>query len=231
MIQQFEADYNSVDDFLRKDLRSDKQVSFAQLVKEYSRRHLGWRDSELLRTIAEIRNVIVHGKTEPYRYVAVPTPPIVEQLRNCRERLINPARAIPRFQRTVKVVSTHDSLATVLKIIHDRAYSQFPVYKEERFRGLITENGITRWLARRIAEGLSIVKLEEVSVEQVLQNEEKRRNYAFVQRDMRLDDVRSLFAEQVLLEAVLITANGKETEKLLGIATRWDLLHSASSPV
>ena len=58
----------------------------------------------------------------------------------------------------------------------------------------------------------------------MLQNEEKRKNYHFVSRDMRVDDVSALFAKEVLLEAVFVTASGRETEKLLGIATRWDIL-------
>jgi hypothetical protein len=39
-----------------------------------------------------------------------------------------------------------------------------------------------------------------------------------------VDDVRGLFAAQPVLEAVLITANGSQAEKLLGMATRWDVL-------
>jgi hypothetical protein len=40
-----------------------------------------------------------------------------------------------------------------------------------------------------------------------------------------VDDVRGLFSSNEILEAVFITANGKESEGLLGIATRWDMLH------
>jgi hypothetical protein len=42
---------------------------------------------------------------------------------------------------------------------------------------------------------------------------------------MRVDELSALFAKQALLEAVLVTASGKQTEDLLGIATRWDILH------
>ncbi len=225
LIEHFEADYNAVDQYLRKALGTDKQVSFTRLLSEYSRKHPGWRDADMLRTIAEIRNVIVHGKTEAYRYLAVPTPTIGQSLRNCRDRLINPARTIPTFQRKVETVSIDDSMARVLKIIKEREYSQFPVYEGERFRGLLTENGITRWLAHHVTTRLSLVELDEIPVKQVLQNEEKRKNYHFVARDTRVDDVSGLFKSQELLEAVLITASGKESEKLLGIATRWDMIH------
>lgn len=64
-------------------------------------------------------------------------------------------------------------------------------------------------------------------VGQVLKNEEERKNYQFVSRDTRVDDIRASFAAQTLLEAVLVTTSGEEAEKLLGIATRWDMLQLA----
>jgi CBS domain-containing protein len=53
------------------------------------------------------------------------------------------------------------------------------------------------------------------------------KNYHFVASDVRVDEVSTLFQRHALLEAVLVTANGTETEELLGIATRWDMLHFA----
>ena len=225
LIERFEADYNAIDRFLRKTVGGEKQLSFMYLVNEYSRKHTGWRDTDLLRAIGEVRNAIVHSKTEPYRYLAVPTPAVARDLRVCRDRLINPARVIPTFQRKVEIVSIHDTLARVLEIVTRRDYSQFPVYENERFRGLLTENGITRWLAYHVATDLSLVELDDVRVKQALREDEKRKNYHFVPRDMRIDDMRGLFASHELLEAVLVTQTGKESEALLGIATRWDVSH------
>jgi len=225
LIQQFEANYNVVDHFFRKALGADSQVSFRHLVNEYAQKHSGWRDADLLKTIADVRNAIVHGKTKAYHYVAVPTPSIAQHLKDCRDRLINLARVIPKFQRKVESVSISDTLAGVLKIITQRDYSQFPVYEAESFRGLLTENGVTRWLARHVTTGLSLVGLDDIPVGKVLQREEKRNNYQFVARDTRVDDMRGLFTSYELLEAVLITAGGKPSEALLGIVTRWDLIH------
>jgi CBS domain-containing protein len=101
------------------------------------------------------------------------------------------------------------------------------VYEDKRFRGLLTENGVTRWLARHVSQSVSSVRLGDIPVLQVLQNEEERKNLQFVRHDMRVDDVTALFAKQTLLEAVLVTASGDDTENLLGIATRWDILHLA----
>jgi predicted transcriptional regulator len=227
LIQQFEADYNTVDHFLRKVAGANRKISSVHLVNEYSRSHPGWRDAELLKTIADVRNAIVHGKIEAYSYVAVPTPVIAQKLIDCRDRLINPALAIPKFQRKVERVSIDESLGQVLRIISKRDYSQFPAYEGERFKGLLTENGITRWLAHHVDTSLSLIDLDDVPVTKVLAKEDDRKNHRFVARATRVDDVSSLFAAHALLEAVLITATGKETEALLGIATRWDIIHRA----
>ena len=76
LIQQFEADFNAVEHSSGQALGSEKHVAFTHLVRNYAKEHAGWGDAELLRRIAKIRNLIVHEKTEPFRYVVVPTPAI-----------------------------------------------------------------------------------------------------------------------------------------------------------
>jgi predicted transcriptional regulator len=229
LIQHFEADYNAIDQFLRKAVGVDKSISFTHLLRQYSDKHPGWRDAELLRMIAEVRNTIIHGKVEPYQYVAVPTISTVQKLRACLDRLINRASVIPTFQRKVETVSITHSLAHVLKIIAKRDYSQFPVYEGSGFKGLLTENGITHWLANHVNTDLSLIEMSEVYVKEVLPLEHARKNYQFVARNMRVDDVSDLFAINGALEAVLITDKGKVTEVLLGISTRWDMMHIPGS--
>jgi predicted transcriptional regulator len=222
-IESFEADYNAIDRFLRQAAGGGRELSFAYLVKTFERKHRGWRDAEFLLAIADLRNALVHSKTEPYGYVAVPTPAIAADLRAVRGRLLDPARADPTFRRAIQVVSKGDSLAKILRSIARLDFSQFPVYDGGRLRGLLTENGITRWLAAHVTNELSIVELEDVHAEEILRNEEGRPNFCLVARDTRVDDVQGLFATQQLLEAVFVTQTGHPTEKLLGIATRWDM--------
>ena len=224
LIQQFEADFNAIEDSLRNALGIDSHIPFTQLVRKYGDQHVRWKDAEFLRSIARIRNVIVHEKREPYSHVVIPAPAIVEELRNCRERLLNPARALPTFQRTVETISGKDSLTRVLSVIHQRDYSQFPVYEEGRFRGLLTENGVTRWLSKCVAESIALLDLRQISALHVLQSEEQRENCHFVSGNMPVDAVSNLFTKFPLLEAALVTLSGEESEELLGIATRWDML-------
>ena len=128
LIEQLEADYNAVDRFLRAALDAHDYVGFAKLVRRYANEHVGWADAEFLITIAKIRNLIVHERTDLHRHVVIPTLAVAEGLKHCKERLMSPARAVPTFQRTVETISIDDTLSRVLKIIEERDYSQFPVY-------------------------------------------------------------------------------------------------------
>ena len=139
---------------------------------------------------------------------------------------MRPETIIPKFQTAVETVALEHTLGRVLRLVHTRDYSQFPVYENDRFRGLLTENGITRWLARHVSNSLSLVDLDEIPVAKVLRDQEKFTTWTFMSRDQRVDDLLGRFATTPLLEAALITAHGKESEKLIGIATRWDVLQA-----
>jgi hypothetical protein len=72
LIEDFVADYNAVDHFLRKALDLEDNVPFASLLKQYSQQNQGWRDADLLGTAGKLRNLILHSKplliaTQPHR--------------------------------------------------------------------------------------------------------------------------------------------------------------------
>jgi hypothetical protein len=98
------------------------------------------------------------------------------------------------------------------------------VYSNNRFKGLLTENGITRWLAKHVERADSLVDVNDVFVSELLREEEQRDNCSFVSRDLETEILRIMFRDLEILEAVLITENGQRTEIPLGIATRWDML-------
>jgi hypothetical protein len=51
----------------------------------------------------------------------------------------------------------------------------------------------------------------------------KKSNVMFVENILTVREVRQHFSENNLLEAILITENGRSEEELLAIATRWDV--------
>ena len=223
-VQHFLAAYNALDGELRRRCQLGREIVFSRVLNDFAVKHKGWVDVEYLRTVNDLRNLLVHEPKRAYDYVAIPTTRMVTKLKEVCDRLLNPERVIPKFGRKVETVAPTNSLAQVLRQIAQRDFSQFPIYKDQKFSGLLTENGITRWLAHHVTSELSIIELEEVLVSRVIPEEEKRRNWQFVSRAETVEAVRELFAEKELLEAVLITNSGKSHESLLGIATRWDII-------
>jgi CBS domain-containing protein len=96
--------------------------------------------------------------------------------------------------------------------------------------GLITENGITRWLAHHVHTVDSLVEIQDVSISALVKEEETSENVGFISRATSVDAILQLFSDRPLLEAALITNNGRKTESLLGIVTRWDVVAIKAVP-
>ncbi len=224
-VDEFVRCYNEIDAELRRLLQKTKKTSFVDLVTEFERSGCTREEGDLLRRVAGLRNFIIHEPKKDDDFCAVPTELMLADLLGFSQRLLAPEKVIPRFAKRVETVSPGDSLSHVLRQVARRDFSQFPVYSNRRFMGLLTENGITRWLAKHIERTLSLVDLDEVFVSELLREEEQRNNYAFIGRDVTVNAVRSMYLEQEMLEAVLITENGQRNESPLGILNRWDMLH------
>jgi predicted transcriptional regulator len=224
LIERLQVAFNKLDHHLRATIGHRRRVPFASLIEQAVA--LDREDRELLVLTSRVRNLLVHDRTQPDEYAVTPSVSLVAQLELLERRLASPKRAIPTFGKAVEQLVVSDSLAMVLKRIRDRDYSQFPVYEGPAFRGLLTENGITRWLARHVTREMSLVELEDAAVKDVLkQEEDPKTNWAFVPGRETVDRVRQLFADSEMLEAVLITERGRQNEELIGIATRWDMLN------
>jgi predicted transcriptional regulator len=226
LIERFLVAFNKVESYLRRVLQESSEIPFTKLVDLYGNKQPAWLDRSgyQLRIYADLRNALVHMRQEQKQYLSIPLPHVVDQIEQICEALIRPEAVIPKFQKSVHKLSKHDTLSVALRDIDRYAYSQFPIYDSDgHIYGLLTENGITRWLASHIANHLTIVEFDETEIDAVLSREESRSNYKFVSRNRPVLDVVSMFSRQTLLEAILITEDGKRDQELLGIITRWDV--------
>jgi predicted transcriptional regulator len=225
LIERFISAYNPLDLHLQGVLGMDSGASFRSMADIYAKRHKWFRHADQLRIFASLRNVIVHDKIEPYQYPCVPTPETVACIESIRDRIAHPQRAIPAFRRDVVTVGPDDTLASVLRLIHNLEYSQFPVRDgNKHFLGLLTENTITRWLARTTSTAISLIEFDDVLVRTVMVYSEKRRNYLIMPASAPVEEIVFLFHENVYLEAVLIAPHGHELEPFTGIVTRGDAM-------
>ncbi len=223
-IQSFLARFNRIDAQLRRKLGVlRRDGTFNAVVNKFVRSYPDVIDADVLYTVATIRNALVHEALSESDYCVVPTRSIIHQLDHLLDQLVAPLRVLPKFATKVATVTPEAALTDVLEVVKQRDFSQFPVYKNYEFFGLLTENGITRWLAA-CTGSKSVPNFRNVRVLQLLRREESNDTCAFVSGAEEVRAVRASFANQPLLEAVLITDSGHSRPPLKGIITRWDML-------
>jgi hypothetical protein len=98
LVERLEAAYNQIDLHIRAETHADTVSSFSKVVGDFVKGgQLSRRDKDLLSLVADLRNLLVHRKTEPNVYVAVPSASVVEALEALRDRLTRPVRALAAF--------------------------------------------------------------------------------------------------------------------------------------
>lgn len=187
-----------------------------------------WRDD--LIEFAELRNAIVHERVSPGYLIAVPLEDTVERIERIASLMDRPPLVYPRFRREVVALRADDPARKVLNALHETGYSQYPVYQQDQYVGLITDGGIARWLAawlngRGREAGADPLDL---TVGEVLKSEKNPDRARFISRQATIYQAESLFAgatgDKWRLAALLITETGNPKEKLLGIITPFDIL-------
>jgi len=105
-----------------------------------------------LEEFSELRNAIVHERISPDYLIAVPLPETVAKIETIAGILTNPPLVYPRFGRPVFTLQVHEPASRVLKATRDTDFSQFPVYDGSRYVGLLTNSGISRWVASLLCD-------------------------------------------------------------------------------
>lgn len=230
--ERFIEAFNKLEKLLMREAVAKEYTPFSQLIERVAKKNATVRRYQWdLKTFGDLRNAIMHNWRKDY-IIAEPHNDIVAQIEELCKQLTQPEWVIPRFQRQVEQLTVYQSVSEALVVARQRSYSQFPIYDGKTFVGVLTDNGLSRWLASHIEE--DIISLRESPLAEVIEHEENRKNFEFVDAKTAVEDVRALFGrvwESPVpnVAAVLITANGNRSEKLLGIVTVWDLLADAKA--
>lgn len=223
-LDRFISAFNAIDHYLRRKMGENDETPFVKVVTSYEKSNPFWRDGNQLRKYAKLRNVLTHEKTRPKEVLSIPTVGVVVDIEAIQARLIKTLSLSSIGTSDVIVLSLKTQLPDILRLIRQYDFSQFPVYDDNNsFCGLLTENGLTRWLASEYHQTLEMVDFNDWEVSKLLKKEEKRKNSEIISRRVEVDTVIDLFRKNPFLEAILITENGSLKEKPLRIITRWDI--------
>jgi len=220
-IQRFKEEFNQLEQQLRRGF--GRKPPLVQIVKSYAQTHRGWKHEQELLGLLNLRNDISHAEGTD-RLLALPTEFAIRDVRRIRRSIAWLQAVGVRFRKKVEFVNPDTTVATVLSLVSERDYSQFPIEEQGHVKGLITENGITRWFAKRYVSGASWPDPDQTPIKALYRNEENRTAYVIVPRHQSVESAVGEFYSHPDLEAILITEGGKNVLPLLGIITRWDVL-------
>ncbi len=223
----FMSSFNRIEDFLKDLVDAKYNMAFYKLLEEAMKRDkLVKQFYQELRTMSDLRNIIAHG--DPNDPVALPSESTLERIKFIEGQFTNPIKVKDAFKKSVNAVDAKDSLAEVLSEIDKYHYSQFPVAKSGKFIGLITENGLTNWLAASVKD--DIISIKNTSVQDVILRDEESDSYSFSLSTDTLYDVIDKFEEIRKMgnrTATIIVLNRKVSpvniEDIYTILTPWDL--------
>lgn len=223
--QQFLNRFNELEQFLREETNSKREVPFGSLIGRAATANAAVRRHERdLREFADLRNAIVHEHPRGH-VIADITQEALDEFNDIVDCISQPQRVYPLFRRDIRVYREDDPLTTVITDLWETGHSQV-IVRVERMLTLLSHAGITRWLGSQV-NGSSI-DLSEATVGDALAFEQEG-GIAFLSRNAPVDEARELFLSfpakrSQRLRSIVITENGRPAEAPLGIITPSDLV-------
>lgn len=219
----------------RLGLKPDNIARVSQLIGQYREVNPCGSDScDQLLWLAEVRNLLTHKRNSESGFPVQVAPELVVRLQQLRQELLVPEPVSRRFRKDVVSFAPSDTLANVVAAAYRLQFSQFPVVREGRFAGLITENEITRWLGHRAGKGTTRIDLDSVTVLAILREKEPDRAatpfFQFASLDAPVTEVMSHFIRFPALEVVLLSSSGNGSKPIEGIVTQWDAARFTGNP-
>ncbi|HLO11888.1 MAG TPA: CBS domain-containing protein [Pseudoneobacillus sp.] len=236
-VARFEAAFNRIHEKLKELVKeTHEHAPYSDVLYSARKLHNVVRfNYENLKQFGYLRNAIVHKKIREDFYIAEPHDKVVEEIERISGILLQPPLALSVASQPVKSYSPHTPLIEILAMMDEKGFSQFPIYANSNFQGLLTDGGIAKWLSRNLV-GKS-AHLDGVTAADLIPLE-KKHSVKFLARNSTIYDLESLFEksfdENKKLKAILITEHGSQNQKPIGIVTTWDLVridHSTFSNV
>lgn len=220
---EFLSSFNRIEKYLKESLNAPTNMGFSEAVRRLSRQKgsiVKKYENDLLE-MAQLRNAIIHEKVAENFVIAEPNDWAVSRIKEIDRALIEPEEVYPKFKKNVTGFEKNLPIEDILQIIAQKHFSQFPIYDQGEFLGLITVRGIGFWVAQENQKGP--INFQTKTAQDLLDLPFKKPNYRFCATKTPITQVESWFKENPLLEAVLITKDGNPNGNLLGIIRPRDL--------
>ncbi|MBS0652526.1 MAG: CBS domain-containing protein [Verrucomicrobia bacterium] len=231
LADEFVLIYNRLAEYLIKKYGCSNG-SFTNNVKQVSSKDPSVkRYADRLQKFAELRNAIIHHEKYPVEIIAEPAQSIVREFQMIEAAIIRPKKIYDLCTRDPRIFKGSETLSQSLNYMKECEFSQIIVEMKNYFT-LFTAESFTASL-ENISDDL--FDFSVITLESVLNKQSLPQFHDYIKRDATINEAHDAFTQQSEKEsihkrktsrlyALIVTANGKNTEKPLGILTPWDLI-------
>ncbi|MFI3621134.1 CBS domain-containing protein [Vagococcus fluvialis] len=193
----------------------DKAEKNNKIVKHYKQQ---------LDVFRQFRNILTHKTYSETEAIAIPSDTLINEIQEITSKIKYSKKVKDLFESEVICFDIKDPIIDVLKAIEKNGYSQFPVFEEGKLKGIVSENGITNFLAKSISD--DIISISEILVSDVIELDEKISAYKIINANKSIYDIEEMFSSNGIANNILlITKDGKVNSKedFTGVITPWDM--------
>ncbi len=223
---RFIAAYNTIDYSLRSIYDFKRSMSFSDVVRRsVLLNSIVRKYEEDLIDFGRLRNAIIHSGNSRIT-IAEPHDDIVKQIENLAELISKPPHAIDRVgNKEVITIAVDVKISVVMELMARTGYSNLPVYEDNKLLGVINARKLLNVLGNKVAEGVNLQEyIENTSVVDVVSLMGDDYFFVIADENLTIDAAMNYFENNRKLMIILLTKDGKESGKPLGIISHADII-------
>ena len=211
----------------RKKVGNDR-LNLDECIKELKSKRINpyIRDDNFIDFCRRLRNINSHNINDNYYLITDET---ITKLEKIVEEVKHPYKVSNKATLNIYSKTLNDNVMNTMKDMNEKSYTHIPIYDEtnKHLVGIFSENSLFQYILEdKIIEVDENTKFNDIK--KCIDIKFSKEIVKFVEKDKLYDDVVNEFISEFKnknkLSCVMITQNGKETEKVIGIITAWDII-------
>lgn len=199
-----------------------RYMKFYQVLQLAAKRNSTVRKYEIeLQEYADLRNAIVHQRSDEGEIIAQPIDSVVSKIERIADLLAQPEKLKDHFLKSVKVCHPQEDVKQVFMKMNELGTSKLPIYQNHEFVGLLTLEMIANWAV------LHQTEMPNPCVHDIFKPQYKKEKVLFLSKEASVIEALEVFeegmAKGITILAVLITKSGNKADQAEGILTIADL--------
>ena len=224
--KRFISAYNQVDKALRNQFDLSKSISYTEAVRKSARFNAVVKKYEdKLIHYGRLRNAIVHSFNEDV-VIAEPHSDVVEEYESIAKTICTPPLAVDTvINRDVKTLQHDTLLCDVIESIYKSGNSNWPVYKDGMLIGVANSRKLIKEIGKKIYEKKDLDEyVNNTLIEDAINDFGQDTYYTIANKNVTLDKILNLFAENRKLSLIIITETGSLLEQPIGVIAIGDIM-------